>query len=67
VGEDLFFSLGNSSLKYKLKSDLGNFDKILLANTLVDIVVQNNYESLEKDHMDILLICCGDPTEFMST
>lgn len=38
-GEDIYFSLGNSSLKYKLKSDMANFDKILLANTLIDIVI----------------------------
>jgi Mor family transcriptional regulator len=41
AGEDIYFSLGNSSFNYRLKSDLANFDKILLANTLVDIVIQN--------------------------
>lgn len=39
AGEDIYFSLGNSSFNYKLKSDLSNFDKILLANTLVDLVI----------------------------
>ena len=66
VSEDLYFSLGNSSLKYKLKSDMGNFDKILLASTLIDIVVQNQFESLEKEHMELLYICCGDSTEFIN-
>ncbi len=67
MGEDLYFSLGNSSLKYKLKSDLANFDKIILANTLIDIIIQNQYESFEREHMDILMICCGDSSEFLST
>lgn len=67
MGEDLYFSLGNSSLKYKLKSDLHNFDRIILANTLIDILVQNQCESLEKEHIDILLICCGDSYEFSNT
>lgn len=62
--DDLYFSMGNSSLKYKLSSDLGNFDKIILAHTLMDIVIQNQYETLEKEHMDILFICCGDFIEF---
>lgn len=67
LDEDLYFSLGNSSLKYKLKSDMANFDKILLANTLIDIVIQNNFESFEKEHMDILYLCCGDSSEFTNT
>ena len=46
---------------------MGNFDKILLANTLVDIVIQNQLESLERDHMQILMLCCCDSTEFCNT
>lgn len=65
-GESLLFSQGNSSIKYKLKSDLGNFDKIILSNTLIDIVIQNQYESFEREHMEILMLCCGDSSEFLS-
>jgi hypothetical protein len=39
AGEDIYFSLGNASFNYKLKSDMGNFDKIVLANSLIDIVL----------------------------
>lgn len=40
AGEDIYFSLGNSSFNYKLKSDMANFDRIILANALIDIVLQ---------------------------
>ena len=40
AGEDIYFSLGNLSFNYKLKSDLSNFDKILLSNSLIDVVIQ---------------------------
>ena len=39
AGEDIYFSLGNLSFNYKLKSDLSNFDKILLSNALIDVVI----------------------------
>jgi hypothetical protein len=39
AGEDIYFSLGNLSFNYKLKSDLNNFDKILLSNSLIDVVI----------------------------
>jgi hypothetical protein len=64
AGEDIYFSLGNLSFNYKLKSDLSNFDKILLSNALIDVVIQAQFESLEADHMQILHVCCADPTEF---
>jgi len=55
--------LGNISYNYKLKCDLNNFDKILLANTLIDIVIQTQLESLEKEHMQILMVSLGE-TDF---
>lgn len=67
AGEDIYFSLGNLSFNYKLKSDLSNFDKILLSNALIDVVISGQFESLEQDHMQILYVCCGDSTEFQST
>jgi hypothetical protein len=39
AGEDIYFSLGNLSFNYKLKSDLNNFDRILLSNALIDVVI----------------------------
>ena len=67
AGEDIYFSLGNLSFNYKLKSDLNNFDKILLSNALIDVVIDRSYEMLEADHMQILYVCCADPTEFQSS
>ena len=43
--------MGSVSFNYKLKSDLGNFDMILLANSLIDTIIANEYESLEREHM----------------
>lgn len=66
AGEDIYFSLGNVSFNYKLRSDLGNFDKIILANTLIDMVIQSQLESLELEHMQLLSVCCGDSTDFLN-
>ncbi len=41
AGEDIYFSLGNQSFNYKLKTDIANFDRILLANSLIDLVIFN--------------------------
>ena len=67
AGEDIYFSLGNLSFNYKLKSDLSNFDKILLSNALIEVVIQAQFESLEIDHMQILTVCCGDPRDFQNS
>jgi hypothetical protein len=67
AGEDIYFSLGNLSFNYKLKSDLSNFDKILLSNALIDVVITSQFESLEVDHMQVLNVCCSDPSEFMNS
>ena len=63
-GEDIYFSLGNLSFNYKLKSDLNNFDKIFLSNSLIDVVISSQFESLESYHMQILYVFFADPTEF---
>lgn len=39
TGEEIYFSLGTVSFNYKLKSDLKNFDTILLANALMDVII----------------------------
>lgn len=59
TGEEIFFSLGSVSFNYKLKSDLRNFDFIILANTLIDLVISQQMESLEKEHMQIFMVCCS--------
>ena len=39
TGEEIYFSLGTVSFNYKLKSDLSNFDVILLANALMEVII----------------------------
>ena len=63
TGEEIYFSLGSVSFNYKLKSDLTNFDMIQLANSLIDTIITNEYESLEREHMQVFNICCGDKHE----
>ena len=67
TGEEIYFSLGSVSFNYKLKSDLSNFDMILLANSLIDSIITNEYESLEREHMQIFNICCGNKSELEVT
>lgn len=64
---NLYFSQGNQSFNYNLRADMSNFDKLFLANTLIDIVLQSQLESLDKDHMQILYLCAGDPAEFYNS
>jgi len=66
TGEEIYFSLGSVSFNYKLKSDLTNFDLILLANSLIDTIINNEYESLEREHMQVFNICCGNKHELES-
>jgi hypothetical protein len=61
TGEEIFFSLGTVSFNYKLKSDLDNFDTILLANSLIEVIIGKQLESLEHEHMQIFMVCCGGP------
>lgn len=63
TGEEIYFSLGSVSFNYKLKSDLANFDMILLANSLIDCIITNELESLEREHMQIFNICCSSKAE----
>lgn len=39
TGEEIYYSLGSVSFNYKLKSDVNNFDPILLANALIDVII----------------------------
>ena len=66
TGEEIYFSLGSVSFNYKLKSDMANFDMILLANSLIDIIIANNLDSLEREHMELFTICCGNKYELES-
>lgn len=60
AGEEIYFSLGSVSFNYKLKSDLGHFDMIQLANSMIDVIITSQLESLEKDHMQVFMVCCGN-------
>jgi len=44
-------SFGNGSFQYKLKSDINNFDSLLMSNSLIDLIVAQAYDSLLKEHM----------------
>ena len=50
-GEEIFYSFGNGSFNYRLSADFSNFDPLLMANALIDIIRQQGYESLLKEHM----------------
>lgn len=39
---------------------------ILLANSLIDTIIVNEYESLEREHMQVFNICCGNKSELES-
>ena len=61
-GEEIIYSFGNGSFNYKLTSDIKNFDNLFLANSLIDNIIQHEYDSLLKEHMHIFMMCCGkDP------
>lgn len=59
TGEEIFYSLGSVSFNYKLRSDLSNFDPVLLANSLTDVIIAQERESLASEHMQVLMVCCG--------
>lgn len=60
--EEIYYSFGNGSFSYKLKSDINNFDRLLMANALIDMIVSQNFDSLLKEHMEIFMLCAGrDP------
>jgi hypothetical protein len=62
TGEEIFYSFGNGSFNYKLKSDMANFDEFLMANSLIDLLIQKGHDSLSVEHMQIFMLCCGkDP------
>lgn len=50
-GEELIDSLGPTSFAYALTCDINNFDRILLANALADLVIQQERETLELRHI----------------
>ena len=51
------------SFNYKLRSDLHDIDPILLCNSLIDYVIANEFDSLEKDHMQLITVCAGASAE----
>lgn len=63
AGEEIFFSLGMVSFNYKLRSDLSDVDPVMMCNSLIDYVIANNYESLEKEHMQLITVCAGSQAQ----
>jgi len=53
--EEIYFSLGSSSENYKVKSNPEFFDKISIARALADYLIENDFESLEEIHIDLLV------------
>lgn len=61
-GEEIFYSFGNGSFNYKLKSDIANFDELQMFTSLIDLLISRGHDSLTKEHMQIFMLCCGkDP------
>jgi hypothetical protein len=50
-GEEIFYSFGNGSFNYKLKSDIANFDELQMFNSLIDLLISRGHDSLNKEHM----------------
>lgn len=62
-GEEIFYSFGSGSFRYKLKSDVNLFDKYLLANSLIDIIIAHGYDQLHQQHMQIFMLCIGNNSQ----
>lgn len=59
--EEILMSFGNGNFSYRLKSDINNFDRYLMANALIDSVTRE-HDALQKEHMEIFMLCTGkDP------
>jgi hypothetical protein len=52
--EEIYFSLGNNSFNYVVRSNPKLFDKITLAASLSDIVLHSQLENLDSQHIEIL-------------
>ena len=50
-GEEIFYSFGNGSFNYKLKSNIENFDELYMFNSLIDLLISRGHDSLTKEHM----------------
>ena len=59
-GEEIFYSFGNGSFNYKLMSDIKHFDKLHMANALIDLIIGMEFDSLMKEHMEIFMLCTGE-------
>ncbi len=55
--EEIYFSLGNYSFNYVVKSNPEYFDKISLGAALADHVLSAQLENLEEQHFEILHFC----------
>ena len=52
--EEIYFSLGSNSDNYRVKSNPDFFDRISIARSLADYIIENELESLESVHIDLI-------------
>jgi hypothetical protein len=55
----IFYQFGSGNFVYNLTSDINNFDPLLMANSLIDLIITCGYDRLLKEHMEIFMICTG--------
>ena len=61
--EEIYFSLGNNSFNYVVKSQPELLDKVSLASALADNVLASQLENLERAHIELLTFCMSDQLE----
>lgn len=52
--EEIYFSLGNNSDIYMVKSNPQYLDKLIMLRSLADFIIENELESLEAIHIDMI-------------
>ena len=55
--EEIFYSFGNNSFNYRLRSDNSNYDYMHMTNSLIDLIQARELESLKAEHMQIFAHC----------
>lgn len=65
--EEIYFSLGNNSFNYVVKSNPRLFDKITLAATLADMISNQGLENLDLQHVEILQFCLNQAIDSLNT
>lgn len=65
--EEIYFSLGNNSFNYVVKSNPKLFDKITLAASLADLILNSQLENLDLQHIEIIQFCLNQPIDSLNT